>query len=145
MVKTVVLKSMLAAAGVAAALGATAAQGQAVPNTPQVSFIPVGEAPSPPPGLQLACINAPVDGAPSSKTCPVISYGAGKTWIFSYNDNRMSFAVVTYGPTGAVLRNAEAPGGRYIFDVFSDDHGQKLTLVGQSKNSAVINWSDLPH
>lgn len=129
MAKTIVLKSMLAAAGVASALGvAAAAQAQAVPNTPQVQFVPVAEAPQPPSGLQLACINAPVDGAPSSKSCPVIYYGSGKTWIFSYNDNRMSFAVVTYGPTGAVLRNAEAPGGRYIFDVFSDDHGQKLTL-----------------
>jgi hypothetical protein len=29
--------------------------------------------------------------------------------------------------------------------VFSDDRGQKLTLVGQSKASVVINWSDLPH
>lgn len=146
MAKTVVLKSMLAAVGAVAVLGAAAAaQAQATPNTPQVQFIPVGEAPSPPPGLQLACINAPVDGAPSSKSCPVIYYGAGKTWIFSYNDNRMSFAVVTYGPNGAIVRNAEAPGGRYIFDIFSDDHGQKLTLVGQSKNSVVINWSDLPH
>ncbi|MBO9559183.1 MAG: hypothetical protein J7515_11480 [Caulobacter sp.] len=146
MAKTVALKSMLAVVGAVAVLGAAvAAQAQATPNTPQVKFIPVGEAPQPPDGLQVACINAPVDGAPSSKTCPVISYGSGKTWIFSYNDNRMSFAVVTYDATGRVIRNAEAPGGRYIFDVFSDDHGQKLILVGQSKNSVVINWSDLPH
>ncbi len=145
MAKTIVLKTMLAVVGAAAALGATAAHAQAVPNTPQVRFVPVAEAPPPPAGLQVACINAPVDGAPSSKTCPVIAYGAGTTWIFSYDDNRYSFAVVTYDATGKVLRNAEAPGGRYVFDVFSDDHGQKLTLVGQSKRSAVVNWSDLPH
>ncbi|CAN7533111.1 hypothetical protein [Caulobacter sp. LjRoot300] len=145
MVKTVALKSMLAAAGVAATLGATAAQAQAVPNTPQVKFIPSGEAPSIPAGLQTACINAPVDGAPTSKTCPVIYYGSASTWVFSYADNRTSFALVTFDSTGKVLRNVERPGARYIFDVFSDDRGQKLTLVGQSKNSVVINWSDLPH
>lgn len=145
MVKTVALKSMLAAAGVAAALGATAAQAQAVPNTPQVKFIPSGEVPSIPAGLQTACINAPVDGAPTSKTCPVIYYGSARTWVFSYADNRTSFALVTFDSTGKVLRNVERPGARYIFDVFSDDKGQKLTLVGQSKNSVVINWSDLPH
>lgn len=146
MAKTVVLKSMLAVAGVAAALcAAGAVQAQAVPNTPQVQFVPSAEVPSIPAGLQTACINAPVDGAPTSKTCPVIYYGSTKTWIFSYADNRTSFAVVTFDATGKVLRNAEAPGGRYIFDVFSDDRGQRLTLVGQSKNSVVINWSDLPH
>lgn len=143
MVKTVALKSMLA--GVAAALGATAVQAQAVPNTPQVKFIPSGEVPSIPAGLQTACINAPVDGAPTSKTCPVIYYGSARTWVFSYADNRTSFALVTFDPTGKVLRNVERPGARYIFDVFSDDRGRKLTLVGQSKNSVVINWSDLPH
>lgn len=146
MAKTVVLKSMLAAAGVAAALGlAGAAQAQAVPNTPQVQFVPSAEVPSIPAGLQTACINAPVDGAPTSKTCPVIYYGTTKTWVFSYADNRTSFALVTFGANGNVLKNVERPGARYIFDVFSDDHGQKLTLVGQSKNSVVINWSDIPH
>lgn len=145
MTKMVSLKSTLAAAGFVAALGVgVAAQAQAVPNTPQVRFDPVAEAPSLP-GLQSACITAPVDGAPSSKTCPVIYYGPTKTWILSYADNRTSFAVVTLDSAGKVLRNVEAPGARYIFDVFSDDRGQKLTLVGQSKNSVVINWSDLPH
>jgi hypothetical protein len=145
MTKIVMLKSALVAIGAVVVLGVgAAAQAQAVPKTPQVRFDPAGEAPSVP-GLQTACINAPVDGAPASKTCPVIYYGPTKTWILSYNDNRTSFAVVTLDGAGKILRNAEAPGARYIFDVFSDDRGQKLTLVGQSKNAVVINWSDLPH
>jgi len=146
MAKRVILKSTLAALGAVAALGvAGLAQAQAAPNTPQIQFVPSAEVPSIPAGLQTACINAPTDGAPTSKSCPVIAYGPTKTWIFSYADNRTSFAVVTFDQTGKVLRNVEAPGARYIFDVFSDDRGQKLTLVGQSKNSVVINWSDLPH
>lgn len=146
MTKIVSLKSVLAAFGAVAALSATsAAHAQAVPSTPQVKFDPVAEAPSIPAGLQTACINEPTDGAPASKTCPVIYYGAYKTWIFSYADNRNAFALVTFDGTGRIVRNVEADGARYVFDVFSDDHGQKLTLVGQSKNSVVINWADLPH
>ena len=143
MTKIVSLKSVLAAFGAVAALCATSAA-QAVPNTPQVKFDPVAEAPNVP-GLQSACINAPVDGAPSSNTCPVIYWDGYKTWIYSYADNRSSFALVTYDSTGKVVRNVERPGARYIFDVFSDDAGQMFTLVGQSKKSVVINWSDLPH
>jgi len=146
MAKTVALKSMLAIAGVAVALGsASAALAQATPNTPQIKFIPVAEAPTPPAGLQRACLNAPTDGAPASKSCPVIAYGPGTTWVFSYDDNRVSFALVTYDATGKVLQTVEKPGARYIFDIYSDDRGQKLTLVGQAKASVVINWSDLPH
>ena len=146
MTKTVSLKSALAAFGAVVALGAApAAHAQATARTPQVKFDPAAEAPSVPAGLQVACIAVPSDGAPSSKTCPVIYYGAYKTWIFSYADNRYSFALVTYDATGRIVRNVEAGGARYIFDVFSDDHGQKLTLVGQSKQSVVINWADLPH
>src|SRR4051812_12702346 len=97
MTKIVSLTSALAVFGAVAMLGAAAvAQAQAVPHTPQVKFDPAGSAPSVPAGLQTVCINAPVDGAPASKTCPVIYYGAYKTWIFSYADNRTSFALVTF-------------------------------------------------
>lgn len=144
MAKTVALKSMLAAAGVAAALAASAAQAQAVPHTPQIKFEPVGSAPSVPAGLQTACLKVPDDGVQLSTTCPVIYYGANKTWVFSYADNRMSFALVTFDPSGKVLQNVERQGARYAFDVFSDDKGQKLVIVGQSKNIVIANWSDLP-
>jgi hypothetical protein len=122
----------------------SSAQAQAVPHTPQIKFDPANSHPPIPAGLQLACTPTPDTGA-ASKTCPVIHYGANTTWIYSYIDNRVSFAIVTYDGAGNVLRNVEGPGARYIFDVFSDDQGQKLTLVGQSKGSVVINWSDLPN
>jgi hypothetical protein len=146
MTKIVSLKSVLAALGAVAALGATAAaHAQAAPHTPQVMFDPVGEAPPPPAGLQVVCINAPVDGAPASNTCPVIHWDGYKTWIYSYADNRNSFALVTYDSTGKILRNAEAPGARYIFDVFSDDPARSSPWSASPRRSVVINWSDLPH
>ncbi|WP_165188630.1 hypothetical protein [Caulobacter soli] len=145
MAKIITLKSMLAVAGVVATLGATAAQAQAVPNTPQIKFDPIGEHPAPPAGLNASCTKQPDSGYQASTTCPVIYYGSTKTWIYSYDDNRVSFALVTYGANGAVLRNVEYPGARYVFDAFSDDHGQKITIIGQAKGSVMVNWSDLPH
>lgn len=146
MIKTVALKSMLAAAGVAAALGAVgAAQAQATPHTPQIKYEPIGAHPPIPAGLNAACTKAPDDGYQASKTCPVIYYGANKTWIYSFNDNRTSFALVTYDAAGNVVQNITRDGARYVFDALSDDKGQKITIVGQAKNYVAINWSDLPH
>jgi hypothetical protein len=69
-----------------------------------------------------ACINAPVDGAPASNTCP--------SSIRAHQDldlqlRRQSQPHSPWSPstaTGKIVRNVEAGGGRYIFDVFSDDH-----------------------
>lgn len=145
MAKTIALNSILAVAGVAVALGAASAAQAQASQAPQVNFVPVAEAPQPPAGLKVTCLNAPTDGAPISKSCPVISYGAGKTWIYSYMDNRVSFAVVTYDATGKVLKNVEKPGARYVFDVYVGNRSSTLILVGQSKASVELNWSDLPH
>jgi hypothetical protein len=146
MVKTVALKSMLAAVGVAATLGAACvAQAQAVPHTPQIKYEPVAAHPPIPAGLNAACTKAPDDGYQASKTCPVIYYGANKTWIYSFNDNRTSFALVTYDPAGNVVQNVTRDGARYVFDALSDDKGQRITIVGQAKNYITVNWSDLPH
>ncbi|TCS15830.1 hypothetical protein [Caulobacter sp. BK020] len=146
MVKIVTLKSVLAAAGVSVALGAAGGvQAQAVPHTPQIKYDPIAEAPAVPPGLQVVCVKVPDDGAEMSKTCPVIYYGGYKTWIYSFADNRTSFALVSYDSTGQVVQNITRDGARYVFDALSDDKGQKITIVGQAKNFVMINWSDLPH
>ncbi|MBW8858776.1 MAG: hypothetical protein JF570_03335 [Caulobacter sp.] len=147
MVKIVTLKSSLTAASVVAAIlgAACVAQAQAVPHTPQIKYEPVAAHPSIPTGLNAACTKAPDDGYQASKTCPVIYYGANRTWIYSFNDNRTAFALVTYDPAGAVVQNVTRDGARYVFDALSDDKGQRITIVGQAKNYITVNWSDLPH
>ena len=146
MTKIVALKSMLAAAGVACALGATgAAQAQAVPTTPQIKYDPVSAPPPIPAGLKVACTKVPDDGYQASQTCPVIYYGANKTWIYSFIDNRVSFALVTYDGSGKVVQNITRDGARYVFDATSNDQGQIITIFGQAKQFVTINWSDLPH
>jgi hypothetical protein len=146
MVKIVALKSMLAIAGAIAALGATgAAQAQAAPHTPQIKYEPVAAHPPIPEGLNVGCTKVPDDGFQPSKTCPVIHHGAYRTWIYSFDDNRTSFALVTYDSAGKVVQNITRDGARYVFDALSDDKGQKITIFGQAKRFIVINWSDLPH
>ncbi len=145
MFKTVALKTLLAAAGVAVALGATgAAQAQAVPQTPQIKYDPANAPPPIPAGLKVSCTSVPDDGYQASKTCPVIYYGANKTWIYSFIDNRVSFALVTYDGNGKVVQNITRDGARYVFDATSDDKGQLITIIGQAKQFVTINWTDLP-
>jgi len=146
MVKIVALKSVPAAVGLVAVLGAACGvQAQAVPHTPQIKYDPIAEAPTVPQGLQAVCVKVPDDGAEMSKTCPVIYYGGYRTWIYSFADNRTSFALVSYDHAGNVVQNITRDGARYVFDALSDDKGQKITIVGQAKNFVLINWSDLPH
>ena len=146
MLKTVALKSMMAAVGLAALLGASpAAQAQVRPHTPQIKYDSATSHPAIPAGLNAACTKVPDGGYQASKTCPVIYYGANKTWIYSFNDNRDAFALVTYDGAGHVVQNITRNGARYVFDALSDDKRQKVTIVGQSKKFIAINWSDLPH
>ena len=146
MIKSVALKSMLAATLACAALGAAStAQAQAAPHTPQIKYDPIAEHPPIPAGLNVSCTTAPDDGYQTSKTCPVIYYGGYKTWIYSFDDNRPSFALVTYDGAGNILQNVTRDGARYVFDAISDDKGQKITIFGQGKRFIAINWSDLPH
>lgn len=146
MAKTVAFKSMFAAVGALAALtSAGAVQARSSAAAPQVIFVPVAEAPTPPAGMMAVCLNTPSDGAPLSKSCPVISYGGRKTWIYSYADNRVSFGVVTYDATGKVLQSVEKPGARYVFDVYVGARSSTIVLVGQAKASVEMSWSDLPH
>lgn len=144
--KSTALKSVLAAAGVAAALfGASAVQAQAVPHTPQIKYDPINAHPTVPAGLNASCTKVPDDGYQAAATCPVIYYGANKTWIYSFDDNRPAFALVTYDAAGNVVQNVTRYGARYVFDALSSDSGQMIIIVGQSKQSIIVNWTDLPH
>lgn len=147
MTKIVAPKLMLAAMGVAALLvAAPAAQAQTVTavGTPQIKYEPANSNPPIPAGLKVTCVSAPTDGAPPSKTCPVIYYNGYKTWIYSFTDNRVAVAIVSYDASGAVAQNITRDGFRYVFDALSSDASKSIVLLGQAKQYIQINWSDLP-
>ncbi|WP_035037857.1 hypothetical protein [Caulobacter sp. AP07] len=136
------LKSVLAAAGAACALlcAASGAQAQA---RPQIKYQPAATAPAVPDGLKVFCAKTP-DDLNGSKTCPVIYYGGFATWIYSFIDNRFSFAVVSYDAKGNVVQNLTRDGARYVFDVTSSDAGQTVILHGQANRHVELRWSELP-
>lgn len=147
MTKIVASKLMLAAMGAAALLGAAlTAQAQTVTTvgTPQIKYDPSNSNPPIPAGLKVTCVSVPDDGAQPSKTCPVIYYGGYRTWIYSFIDNRVSFALVSYDAQGNVVQNVTRDGARYIFDAMSSDGNKTVVLLGQAKQYVQINWSDLP-
>jgi hypothetical protein len=129
-----------------AALGMTVAAWPAAaqqPPRPSVQFIAVGDHPPVPAGLQLVCVTVPDNGAPSSKTCPVVTYKGITTWAYSYTDNRTSLALVSYDSSNNVVANVEKPGARYIFDAESSDYTQTVIFFGQAKNYVTATWADL--
>ena len=130
----------VAALGVAIAAWPAAAQ-HAV--HPQVVYIATGDAPQPPAGMQLVCVSVSNDGAPSSKTCPVVQYQGITTWPFSYADNRMSLALVSYNSAGSVVATVEKPGARYAFDAESSDYTETVVFVGQSLKYVTATWAEL--
>lgn len=148
MTKSVALKSMLAAAGLACALigAASSAQAQTVTpvGTPQIKYDPATSNPPIPAGLKVTCVAVPDNGAQPSKTCPVIYYGGYRTWIYSFMDNRVSFALVSYDAQGNVVQNITRDGARYVFDAMSSDANKTVVLLGQAQQYVQINWSDLP-
>ena len=127
----------VAALGLAAISPATA---QTPLHAPQVQFIPKGQAPQPPQGLQLGCVKISNNGAPTSDTCPVVKFQGVTTWIYSYNDNRMSFALVSYDESGKLLRTVEKQGARYIFDALPSERTNTVVLVGQAQKTVSLPW-----
>ena len=95
-----------------------------------------------PAGMQLGCMANPVSGG-ASKTCPVVKYQGITTFAYSYNDNRMAFALVSYDAQKNIVRNVEHPGPRYIYNAVSSLPNQTVMFVGQSEMNAAVPWSDL--
>ena len=106
---------------------------------PSVVRIPGDEAPTPPTDMRVSCFSGPTPVTLAD--CPVVACGALATWAFSYNDNRNAFGVVTYDPSGGLVRQSEQPGGRYVWDATLDTAAETATFVGQSNGSATIPWS----
>jgi hypothetical protein len=93
-----------------AALGMTVAAWPAAAQHaqhPQVVYIASADSPPPPAGMQLVCVTASNDGAPTAKTCPVVQYQGVTTWPFSYADNRTSLALVSYDSSGKIIGTVE--------------------------------------
>ena len=109
---------------------------------PVVDFMPVNKAPTPPAGEKIICPPNPNTGA-ADATCPVVKYNGYSTWAFSYSDNRMAIALVTYDPSGKVVGNLNKSNIRYIWNMVVDSHNRQIEMFGQSNQWIAVTWDEL--
>ena len=139
------MKSRFLCAGVALAtvLASSVSILAATPvNVAQVVYVPASSPPPVPTGLKVTCMNGPNTLQPA-KTCPVVKYQGLTTWAYSYIDNRVSVALVTYDANNKIVRNVEKPGVRYVWNMVSSEKTQQITIVGQSDAYVEVGWSDV--
>jgi len=108
-----------------------------------VNYVLKTEAPPTPAGLQLVCVSVPNEGAPASTTCPVVKYKDVTTWVFSYADNRVSMALVSYDGNNNVIANVEKPGARYVFAAEPSVSTETVLFFGQAGNHVTATWAEL--
>lgn len=123
----------------AAAVAPTATPAPAEPSIPVVVAVPAGSSPAIPVGLKATCF----DGSnvfTSNGTCPVVKYKGLTTWAFSFIDNRMSFALVSYDANNTMVQNVTVDGGRYVWKITVDEGSRMATVWGQGTSSVSQPW-----
>lgn len=93
-----------------------------------------------PDGLKIATFDGPNSFQPAPVT-PVIRVGSFIIWPMSYDDNRVSFGLTLYSPTGQMVRVVEAPGARYVYKMTIDNG--TVTIWGQADQSVTLTPDDI--
>lgn len=104
---------------------------------PAVRSVPAGSAPQAPPGLKFVSLKDPNSLEPS-ETYPVVAWGDYTYWPLSYIDNRVSLCLVAYDAARNAVGQWEMTGARYVFSASVEAESQKLTFVGQAKQTTSI-------
>lgn len=127
---------------VGAILAGPAMAGAPQPEQAIVAYVPADSGPTLPRGLKVACMASPNSLRPD-KTCPVIHYQGMTTWAYSYEDNRLAMALVTYDATGRIVRKAEKEGARYVWNMVSSYRTHQITIAGQDSHTIELTWNDV--
>jgi hypothetical protein len=64
-------------------------------------------------------------------------------WAFSYVDNRYSFGIVAYDPSGRVVKQWEKTGSRYIWKITVNESAKTVTFYGQTTTSVTMTYQEL--
>lgn len=113
-----------------------------LPIAPEAVRMPSAVHPAIPAGAKITCMqSAEVVGV--MDTCAVLTWQDRTYWAYSYMDNRMSLAVVAYNDTGAVVKQWELPGTRYIHSITVEPSAQTVTFWGQGNQKGVMTWKQL--
>ena len=133
-------------AAVAVLLVGPAAAQVPKPAGATIVSVPATSHPPVPAGLKVTCLRGP-NVLQSSKTCPVVKYQGITTWAYSFIDNRVSMALVSYNAQNQVVRNITKNGTRYVWSMISSVPSKTVLIAGQSDKRITVRWSDLgrPH
>jgi hypothetical protein len=93
-----------------------------------------------PDGLKMAGLTGPSVLDPAS-SYPVLAIGSFLLWPMSYTDNRCSFGMVLYDPSGNIKGQKEIPGARYIYKITLD--GSNATFWGQSDQNVTMTFDQI--
>jgi hypothetical protein len=107
-----------------------------------VKYVPANTSPPVPAGLKVTCFKNP-NKLDSSSVCPVVVYHGITTWAYSYIDNRVSFALVSYDANNKIVANVEKPGARYVWNVTSSIPDKEVIFFGQSNQRVDVPWATL--
>ncbi len=108
----------------------------------RVAFVPPNSHPPIPAGLKVSCLKSPNSGAPSL-SCPVVKYQGITTWAYSFLDNSVALALVSYDAQNNVVRNVTKNGVRYVWNMISSVHTKTVLVEGQTNANVTVNWTDL--
>jgi hypothetical protein len=136
------LSGFLAVAAIGLLLVAPAAA-QGKKDEAVVVYVPTNSNPPVPAGLKATCLQGP-DVLTPSKTCPVVKYQGITTWAYSFIDNRVPMALVSYDAQNKVVRNVTKDGARYVWTITSRARNKTVTFeVGHAKQSVSATWAEL--
>ena len=135
------LSGLLAAAALGLLVVAPAAA-QVKKDVPRIANVPANSNPPVPAGLKVTCLKGPDVLAPS-KTCPVVKYQGITTWAYSFIDNRVSMALVSYDAQNKVVANVTKDGARYVWNITSSTINKTVTFEGQTKQRVDATWAEL--
>ena len=127
--------------GNSCALDNTCGGGRCAICTPVVVSLPASAMPPAPPGTGARCFAS--GSSFTTADCQVVQCGQLNTWALSYTDNRGAFNVVTYTPSGTIVRQTERSGSRYWWSSAVNAGPQTVTFFGQATGSVTIPWSEL--
>lgn len=102
--------------------------------------MPPSAIPGRPEGLSVVCLEE--GSTVVGDDCDVVVCGQLETWALSYVDNRPSWDIVTFEPSGGIVRQ-NTYSGRYWWDSRIDSTAQTATFFSQGTGSTTIPWSDL--
>lgn len=107
---------------------------------PQIINVPADSHPPVPSWLKVTCLTD-ADSLVSSPNCPVIKYQGITTWAYSFKDNRLAFALVSYDDKNKIVSIITRNGARYVWNM-SVDSGQ-VTIYGQSSQTVTAALNEL--